>query len=237
MSNKLSTGSAATDATNLPLSRLCAYLAIGLSIGALATTTEAAVIPIDVSGISAVNGGAASGGFVPVENWPTSGAGRLLIFNGYSGAVGLHLGSAAPGGIASDLSNASVRKFGAGSLIDSTTGGVANYQGGFYPTAFAALDTSVPDFGPDSFLGFKDKFGRYGYIEVTWSATSRQFQVLSAAYESVAGVGITTPSGAAVPEPDSNTLAGTAMLAMGSVAMLERRRRKRAAAATAEAAA
>jgi hypothetical protein len=234
----LSTGSAATDATNLPLSRLCAYLAIGLSIGALATTTEAAVIPIDVSGISAVNGGAASGGFVLVENWPTSGAGRLFAFNGYDGAVGLHLGSAFPGGIASDhLTLPSVRKFGAGALIDSTTGGVANYLGGFYSTAFAALDNSVPDFGPDSFVGFKDKFGRYGYIEVTWSATSRQFQVLSAAYESVAGVGITTPSGAAVPEPDSNTLAGTAMLAMGSVAMLERRRRKRAAAATAEAAA
>ncbi|MFN8858419.1 MAG: hypothetical protein ACK50P_22810, partial [Planctomycetaceae bacterium] len=80
-----------------------------------------------------------------------------------------------------------------------------------------------------------DALGRYGYIEVTWNSTSRQFQVLSAAYESAAGVGITTPSGAAVPEPDSNTLAGTAMLAMGSVAMLERRRRKRAAAATAEA--
>ena len=80
MSNKLSAGSAATDASNLPLSRLGAYLAIGLGSGALATTTEAAVIPIDVSGISAVNGGAASGGFANVYNWPTAGAGTLYVF-------------------------------------------------------------------------------------------------------------------------------------------------------------
>ena len=234
MSNKLSAGSAATDASNLPLSRLGAYLAIGLGSGALATTTEAAVIPIDVSGISAVNGGAASGGFANVYNWPTAGAGRLFILNDYAGTIGLSLQDS-PFTFACDNGIATPVKFGAGALINSTSGGTSNFSNGYRVTAFAWYGTTAPDFGPDSFLGFKDALGRYGYIEVTWNSTSRQFQVLSAAYESAAGVGITTPSGAAVPEPDSNTLAGTAMLAMGSVAMLERRRRKRAAAATAEA--
>ena len=236
MSNKLSAGSAATNATNLPLSRLCAYLAIGLSIGALATTTEAAVIPIDVTGISGINGGVASGGYSTVSDWPTAGAGTLYVFNGLTGAVGLSIGGGSFG-LAADIGDATPKKFGAGALIDSTTGGASSYSSGYYQTSFVTPSNSAPDFGPDSFLGFRDNFGRYGYIEVTWSATSGQFQVLSAAYESVAGVGITTPSGAVVPEPDSNTLAGTAMLAMGSVAMLGRRRRKRAAAATAEAAA
>jgi len=237
MSNKLSAGSAATDASNLPLSRLGAYLAIGLGSGALATTTEAAVIPIDVSSFSAVNGGAASGSYFNVFNWPTAGAGRLLVMNGSFGAIGL----SGQNGLytASGFNSASPIKFAAGSVVDATAGGNPNYWGnGLAQTAFAYLNYGTflaPDFGPGSYLGFKDALGRYGYIEVTWNSTSRQFQVLSAAYESAAGVGITTPSGAAVPEPDSNTLAGTAMLAMGSVAMLERRRRKRAAAATAEA--
>ncbi|HBH51190.1 MAG TPA: hypothetical protein DDY91_04785 [Planctomycetaceae bacterium] len=234
MSNKLSAGSAATDASNLPLSRLGAYLAIGLGSGALATTTEAAVIPIDVSSFSAVNGGAASGSYFNVFNWPTANAGTLLVTNGGFGSVGLSGQDFLY--IASGYGNASPIKFAAGSVVDATAGGNPNFWGtGLFQNAFAYNSYLAPDFGPDSFLGFKDALGRYGYIEVTWNSTSRQFQVLSAAYESAAGVGITTPSGAAVPEPDSNTLAGTAMLAMGSVAMLERRRRKRAAAATAEA--
>ena len=234
MSNKLSAGSAATDASNLPLSRLGAYLAIGLGSGALATTTEAAVIPIDVSSFSAVNGGAASGSYFNVFNWPTAGAGRLLVMNGSFGAIGL----SGQNGLytASGFNSASPIKFAAGSVVDATAGGNPNYWGnGLAQTAFAYLNYGTflaPDFGPGSYLGFKDALGRYGYIEVTWNSTTREFQVLSAAYESQVGVGITI-SAAAVPEPGTTGLAGTAMLAIGSAAMLERRRRQRAAAATA----
>lgn len=228
----MSAGSAATDATNLPLSRLAAYLAIGLVSGALATNTEAAVIPIDVSSFSGVNGGVASGQWIIVPDWPTNGAGGLLISNGFIQTLGMTLQDGAS--LAANGGDATPVKFGPGALIDSTTGGDQGWGAGLFQAVFAYNSQSAPDFGPGSYLGFQDWLGRCGYIEVTWNATSRQFQILSAAYESVVGVGMTTPSGAAVPEPDSNTLAGAAMLAMGSVAMLERRRRKRAAAATAE---
>jgi hypothetical protein len=114
-----------------------------------------------------------------------------------------------------------------GAHIDATAGGGAFYND--YSTAFRFATHVSPDFGSNSFLGFKDNFGRYGYIETTWNSTTNQFQIFSAAYESVAGVGIRTPGGAAVPEIDPSGLASTMSLVMGSVAMLEQRRRKRAA--------
>jgi hypothetical protein len=81
--------------------------------------------------------------------------------------------------------------------------------------------TESPDFGPNSFLGFKDALGRYGYIETTWNSTTNQFQIFSAAYESEVGVGILTPG--AVSEPTSALLS-----ALGASMLLRRRRRQAA---------
>ena len=233
--NEQTPNSELSEATHLPLTRLGAYLAIGLGSGALATTSEAAVIPIDVSSISAVNGGVASGSNLSVPDWPTANAGTLFLLNGSFGGVGLSGQNLLY--IAAGNYNASPIKFGVGSVVDATGGGSANnWFTGLVQTSFAlnyyGNTFLAPDFGPGSYLGFKDALGRYGYIEVTWNSTTREFQVLSAAYESQVGVGITI-SAAAVPEPGTTGLAGTAMLAIGSAAMLERRRRQRAAAATA----
>ena len=71
---------------------------------------------------------------------------------------------------------------------------------------------------------------------MNWNSTSKEFEILGAAYESVAGVAIQTPGSAPVPEIDPSGLASAMSLVMGSVAMLEQRRRKRAAVAAESAA-
>jgi len=233
MSTKDDAGSAATEAAKLHLSRLGAYLAIGVGTGALATSAEAAVTPILVGpsgfNITGVNGGVTAGTYTNIDNFPTTGAGTLSLLNAYLGvATGpIFLNG---DGIATGGSPATPVNFAAGTLIDATAGGGAFLSN--LSSVFQYTSSVSPDFGPNSFLGFKDALGRFGYIETTWNSTTNQFQIFSAAYESVAGVGIMTPGAAAVPEIDPTGLASTMSLVMGSVAMLEQRRRKRAAAAT-----
>jgi len=239
MSTKDEAGSAATEAATLPLSRLGAYLAIGVGTGALATSAEAAVVPIPVGpsgfNITGVNGGVTAGTFTTIYNFPTTGAGSLFLSNAFfSGQVtGVYGGSGF--GLATGGSNITVDpvNFAAGALIDADAGGGGGeFRSSSVSSLFKYGTLVSPDFGPNSFLGFRDAFGRYGYIETTWNSTTNQFQIFSAAYESVAGVGIMTPGAAAVPEIDPTGLVSTMSLVMGSVAMLEQRRRKRAAAAT-----
>ncbi len=231
MDTKDGSGSAATEAAKLPLSRLGAYLAIGVGTGALATSAEATPVSIDVSSISGVNGGVMPGAFTITSEFPTTYAGSLWLFNGYTPFQVTGLSFQYPGsglGFATGNQTATPINFAAGTLIDATAGGGAfnnNYNAVFSMNSFVS-----PDFGPNSFLGFKDNYGRYGYIETTWNSTTKVFQILSAAYESDAGVAIRTPGGAAVPEIDPSGLASAMSLVMGSVAMLEQRRRKRAAA-------
>ena len=72
-------------------------------------------------------------------------------------------------------------------------------------------------------MGFRSGNGHYGYLEVTWTSATDTFQILSGAYESVAGVGITAGA-APVPEPS------TAVLSLGALAAgAFIRRRKQAA--------
>ena len=231
ISTKVGSGSAATEAAKLPFSRLGAYLAIGVGTGALATSAEAAVMPIPVGpsgfNITGVNGGVTAGGYRNINNFPTTGAGSLILSNACYDITGVY--GRYGFGLATGGSNITVDpvNFAAGALIDANAGG-----GEFRSSLSSVFKYSTlvsPDFGPNSFLGFKDALGRFGYIETTWNSTTNEFQIFSAAYESVAGVGIMTPGGAAVPEIDPAGLASTMSLVMGSVAMLEQRRRKRAA--------
>ena len=234
MNSKDEAGSAATEAAKLPFSRLGAYLAIGVGTGALATSAEAAVVTIDVSptgfNIAGVNGGVAGGDYTTKSDFPTANAGTLWLLNGLKGGqnTGLTFQGGGDSGIAAGNPSASPVNFAAGTLIDASAGG-STFISGYGQTGFKYGAYVSPDFGPNSFLGFKDALGRFGYIETTWNSTTNEFRILSAAYESVAGVGIRTPSGAAVPEIDPSGLASTMSLVMGSVAMLEQRRRKRAA--------
>ena len=236
MDTKGGSGSAATEAAKLHLSRLGAYLAIGVGTGALATSAEATPVSIDVSSFSGVNGGLASGGFTNINGFPTTNAGRLFLANAYGFFQATGLTFQLPGlGFATGNQDATPYNFAAGTLIDATAGGGAfnaNYNSVFSTNSFVS-----PDFGPNSFLGFKDSFGRYGWIETTWNSTTKEFQIFSAAYESTPGVAIVAgDSGTAVPEIDPSGLASAMSLVMGSVAMLEQRRRKRAAAAAESAA-
>lgn len=235
-SNTPNPNSERSQATRFILTRLVACLAIGVGSGAFATTTEAAVITIDVSVISGINGGLVAGSLTFVDPFPDVNAGRLMIMNDAFGRGVYGLSGQSSLAIAAGLPNHTPVKFLAGSVVDATAGGNPNGWNltGYNQSAFATQGASGPDFGPGSYLGFKDALGRYGYIEVTWNSSTLQFQILSAAYESQAGVGIAIPGGA-VPEPGTTGLAGIAMLAIGSAAMLKRRRRQRTATAQATA--
>jgi len=213
--------------------RAAAAAIASVGAGILGTqSAEAGVVNINLAaaGSNGVNAGLAAFRYKVVSNFPTTGGGYLLAFNQYgsSSATGVY----GYGGLkfATGATRATPVNFAAGTLIDGTAGGGA-FKGNSY-SLFKYNAIVSPNFGPNSFLGFRDKLGRYGYIETTWNSTRNEFQLFSAAYESVAGVGIMTPGGAAVPEIDPSGLASTMSLVMGSVAMLEQRRRKRAAAAT-----
>lgn len=64
-------------------------------------------------------------------------------------------------------------------------------------------DNTSPNFGSDSFMGFRSSNGHYGWLEVTWDYTTGDFEILGGAFEDVAGVGIEAGAVAAVPEPAS----------------------------------
>jgi hypothetical protein len=193
-------------------------------------SAEAAIVPIDVSSINGVNGGVTAGNFTNIDSFPTIDAGTLTLINAYLGLI-TGIGFNDGGGFAAGVAQATPVNFAAGTLIDATAGGGA-FNNAVYSTFKYATYVS-PDFGPNSFLGFKDALGRYGYIETTWNSTTNEFQIFSAAYESDVGVGIMTPGAASVPEIDPAGLASTMSLVMGSAAMLEQRRRTRAAVAAA----
>jgi hypothetical protein len=75
-------------------------------------------------------------------------------------------------------------------------------------------------------MGFKTTQGNYGWLEVTWTASTGEFQILSGAYESTPDVAILAGAGAgpaAVPEP--GTWAAAALLAGGAAFVRWRKRR------------
>jgi len=172
-----------------------------------------------------------------VLNFPLSGGGTLKVTNnfGSSGSTGLYPSVGLK--IAVDGGNASPHNFAGGASIGSTFGGT--WSSNATQTYFYAYTAGKsPNFGADSYLGFKTSQGNYGWLKATWNRDSYDFQLYSGYYESVAGVSINAgqTSSAAVPEIDPSGLASTMSLVMGSVAMLEQRRRKRAAVAAESAA-
>jgi hypothetical protein len=206
--------------------RLVAYLTAGTGPALLATSAaDASIIAIDVGpwglNIAGVNGGVAPGG-MRMEPFPTASQYWLGLFNdytnGYFSILGISMGPSA--GVAITGAAAAPRNFTVGEIIDVG----ATFTSGFYDSMFRVqtpYQTALaPDFGPNSFLGFRSSGGNYGWLEVSWDQTTAEFQILAAAYESQVGTGIAAGH---VPEPATGALAA---LALGGAAYAEWRRRR-----------
>ncbi|MEY3459875.1 MAG: hypothetical protein RL215_3032 [Planctomycetota bacterium] len=182
-------------------------------------TSHAGVVTINVSGYSGPNGGVPNNDFAILSNFSGGGSNLIIINNAFGGYSGFSVQAGVNDGIAA--SGGMPLKFGAGQSID----GSFVYESGYSDTTFNKPANVSPDFGPNSFLGFKDGAGRFGYLEVTWTAATNTFTLLSAAYESTPGVAIQTPGGLApVPEPSSVLFASVSVVG----AAVKRYRRKRA---------
>jgi hypothetical protein len=196
-------------------------------------SAEAAIVTIDIGpsgfNIEGVNAGLAADNVGNVYNFPMSGGGELVLYNfpnaGYKGAL-------ASGGLkfATTGSIAYPFNFSGGASIGSSFSGTWNSNSN---SLFKFPGSTSPNFGADSYLGFRTSQGNYGWLKSTWDGTD--FQFYSAAYEDVVGTSIVAgdTGSVAVPEIDPNGLASAVSLVMGSAAMLEQRRRKRAAVAAA----
>jgi hypothetical protein len=193
-------------------------------------SAEAAIVTIDIGpsgfNIEGVNAGLAPSSARGVYNFPMSGSGLLTLYNfpsakGAFGLSGLAFANTSLSGDPFDFSGGAT----IGSSFSGTWGGPSSL---FYYSG-----NTSPDFGADSYLGFRTPQGNYGWMKATWNGTD--FQFYSAAYENVVGTSIVAgdTGSVAVPEIDPNGLASALSLVMGSAAMLEQRRRKRAAVAAA----
>jgi len=222
--------------------RLGGYLTVSLGAGVLGTAqADAEIVAIDIGptgfNIGGPNAGVTTGNFESRYPFPFSYAGYLYLNNKQAfvinGVAVEFIGLYGNFGLAfAGTGQANTTKFTASAAIDGTSTFDASTYGssGLFSYKPSGHPASVsPDFGPGSYVGFRTSQGNYGWLEVTWSSSSEQFQIYSGAYESVAGVGIKAgdTGAAAVPEIDPNSFGSALSLVMGSLAVLEHRRRKR----------
>ena len=217
--------------------RLAAYMATGVGAIGLGTSSQAAVVSINLTGYTGDNMGIAPGpGSYPagrgsISNF-TPGTALFGFNNVYGKYTGVALGTPGQGGtpvgILTTTGNGAFDipiNVGAGVSIGPSSG---NFEEGYISTLFKNHLRSAPDFGPSNFLGFRTGMGQYGYIEVLWTTSTNTFKLVSAAYESDAGVAIQTPSGGggggAVPEPASGAVVA---LLMGGTALRQWRKKRR----------
>ncbi len=193
-----------------------------LSVG-LAGVTQAGVITIDLTGYTGRNGDAAFGN-LNVKYGITGGTASLSFFNGFMGVIyGLNVyDSVGPSPAQTATLGGAPVKFGPGATIDASTW---DWSSSILNSGFRNPSRVEADWGPNSFLGFRDELGRFGYLEATWTASTNSFYLISAAYESSPGTPIQTPSGAAVPEPATNAMLA---LAIGGAAFTHWRKKRRA---------
>jgi hypothetical protein len=185
---------------------LTSYLTTAVTVGTLASTSHATVLSLDLSSISGPNAGVVIGtySYVDFSTIDAGLTGPLGFVNDYIGLWGFGITSIP---IAVNGGYATPRNFSPASWIDAS----ASFSADPLEIAFRVVNANPvvsPDFGPASYIGFLSDNGHYGYLEVTWEATTNTFQILSGAYEDQPGVGIMTP----VPEPSS------AMLSLGALA-------------------
>ncbi len=128
---------------------------------------------------------------------------------------------------------ASPYRFAPGETIDASDLWDNTISGG---PLFREGATVSPDFGPNTYMGFRSNSSLgnfiYGYLEVTWVSATDTFTILGGAYESVPNVGITTPS-AAVPEPGQVAASLLLLSGIGGYIFLKRRKAAKPAVAAA----
>jgi hypothetical protein len=217
---------------------LALVLAAGLT--SFAGNAKAAIVNLDVSAFSSLNGGVALGGASNITIAPGV---SLLFMNNYNINGNTFTGLASvrnndnygsTAGIAVINNplriNAVPFIFSYGDSIKNTTGSlnysvvdVGNTQ---IFTSFAETIVNnsswyskgtftSPDLTSSNYLGFTTSAGNYGWLNTTWTASTSQFQILGGAYQSVAGVDITAGNtGLAVPEPSTYALFGLGALAL-----------------------
>jgi hypothetical protein len=206
---------------------LTGFLAMLVAAGLLSSagTAQAALISINIGsfGIGGINGGVPNDSALQFNDFPIPGNELLLYnnldsrfrFTGLEGRAGLAF---ATGGFVTPV------KF---SLNDSIDSGSTYSSGNYYDSGFRYDTTVSPDFGSGSYMGFKTSQGNYGWLEVTWTASSNQFQILSGAYESTPNVAILAGAGPGpAPVPEPGTWAAAALLAGGAAFMRWRKRAK-----------
>jgi hypothetical protein len=193
-------------------------LAAVAGITSFAQNAQAELITINIGsfGIGGTNGGVSDGNVTLVTGFPISGS-DMLIANKYFGFIS---GLSGDNGLAfaSGDDPATPVKFG----LNASIGSGSSYFSGNQST-FKHLGVTSPDFGPGSYMGFKTSQGNYGWLEVTWTASSGEFRILSGAYESVAGTPILAGAGPA-PIPEPGTWAAMAIFAGGAAYAGWRRR-------------
>jgi hypothetical protein len=203
---------------------LTGFLAMLVAAGLLSSagTAQAAIVNINIGptgfNIGGINGGAPDGGQNQVNDFPIPGYTRneniLTLFDNVAGLfTGLQGDSGlvfATGGFVTPV------KF---SLNDSIGSGSTYSNGDISETAFRYGGTVAPDWASGSYMGFRTIQGNYGWLEVTWTGSSDQFQIFSGAYESTPNVAILAAS---VPEPSTYAL----LLMTGSGALWWARRRR-----------
>ena len=205
--------------------RLRAYLATGVGAIGLGTSSQAAVVSIDLTGYTGDNMGLPNGFQRNYYFIPNS---TLTASNNYNGFFGLGITGITGAGVAVTSTGSGDAetpiKFGPGEWIDSS---FDDFTPSYNKSVFKNPTRTVGDFGPNSFIGFKTDLvngvNYYGYIEVLWTASTNTFKLISAAYEDT-GAAIQTPANAPVPEPASGAVVA---LLMGGTALRQWRKKRR----------
>ena len=210
---------------------LTGFLAMLVAAGLLSSagTAQAAIVNINIGptgfNIGGINGGLALDNYIGIDNFPISE--NLLYLDNYNTYRGVSGNAALQFATGTDL--ATPVKF----SLNASIGSGSFYSGGSfsvfrYYDFVGSTEYVSPDFGAGSYMGFQTSQGNYGWLEVTWTASSQEFQILSGAYEDQVGVAILAGAGgpgpAAVPEP--GTWAAAALLAGGAAFMRWRKRAK-----------
>ena len=203
---------------------LTGFLAMLVAVGLLSSagTARAALITIDIGSsgfnIGGINAGIPDYDYRLIANFPISGL-NLTIYNDFSGFSGL-LGSF-DNLFAAGASPATPVKFALNDSIGSGSNYTWDAEG-----LFKFGSVSSPDFGAGSYMGFRTSQGNYGWLEVTWTAASSQFQILSGAYEDQVGVAILAgdTGTAAVPEPGQVAASLLLLVGIGGYVFIKRRK-------------
>ena len=230
--NHPKSGRGKTASRNLHLTHLPAYLAAGAGMAGLATSTEAAIVDIDLTSlgigtpvdVTPVNGGVSPGTPLQITDWLGTGSGIFGIAN-QTNAKGIYgtgiLGApylefAVIGG------DATPKNFSLGDPLNSfTTWSTAIYYAGFKYASSSSLNFTS---SPQSYMGFR--FGttgsyNYGWLQVTWDQTD--FWILDGAYESTVN-GLITAGATASAVPESTASGGLMGLLLGGAALRQWRK-------------